>query len=145
MNVVWFLVHVCVNVLLQINSVDDTNTTPLHWAAYNGHLQVVHCLICCGAKIEMRNKYGQTPLHWAAMGGSQLAFHLLVQSGANIMAVDNNGYNTAMLAIQFDHPSLAFYAFNYGIKVDATGLLQSPQSLSLFFRYLSFITVFVGR
>lgn len=108
----------------QLNAKDETQTTPLHWAAYHGHLPVVHCLVSCGAVLEARNKDGQTPLHWAAMGGHQLVFHLLCAAGADMRAADAHGYNAAHLAIQYGFPSLAYYAFNHGVKVDETGLQE---------------------
>lgn len=101
-------------------------TTPLHWAAYRGHLPVVHCLVSCGAVLDARNRDGQTPLHWAAMGGHQLVFHLLCSAGADVRAADAHGYNAAHLAVQHGFPSLAFYAFNHGVKVDATGSSLPP-------------------
>ena len=39
--------------------------SPLHWAAFSGHVDLVEVLLEQGAAIDARNASGQTPLHWA--------------------------------------------------------------------------------
>ncbi|XP_065894557.1 uncharacterized protein [Dysidea avara] len=63
-----FYANTCEMVLLlikwgaNINDVDDTNSTPLHWAAHNDMLDIVELLVNNGADCTARDKYGYTPL-----------------------------------------------------------------------------------
>ncbi|MCG8339835.1 MAG: ankyrin repeat domain-containing protein [Cytophagales bacterium] len=52
-----------------VEATDKNGQTPLHWAAYKGHLQVVAYLIENGAKINAKNNYNNTPRDRAAEKG----------------------------------------------------------------------------
>lgn len=41
-----------------INRQNKQGNTPLHWAAYNGHLKVVELLVSCGADMWIKNASG---------------------------------------------------------------------------------------
>jgi ankyrin repeat protein len=43
--------------------------TPLHWAAWNGHTEMVRLLIAAGAPVNQRDsRYGSSPIAWCAHG-----------------------------------------------------------------------------
>ena len=44
---------------------EEDGWTPLHWAAYNGHTDVVKALITAEADVDAKNKWGSTPLQLA--------------------------------------------------------------------------------
>ena len=48
---------------------DDDKWTPLHIAAYHGHLDVVKSLVAEGVDVNRRVDEGQTALHMAAKNG----------------------------------------------------------------------------
>lgn len=48
---------------------DTFNNSPLHIAAINGHVDVVHLLIKYGAEVDSRNDQERTPLHSVAVLG----------------------------------------------------------------------------
>mmetsp|Transcript_20218 Transcript_20218/g.34440 ORF Transcript_20218/g.34440 Transcript_20218/m.34440 type:complete len:499 (+) Transcript_20218:76-1572(+) len=51
-----------------VNAIDNSQSTPLHKAAANGHLTTVQLLLSRGAD-HLQNDSGNTPLHWAAASG----------------------------------------------------------------------------
>lgn len=63
---------------------DSKVTTPLHWAARNGHLDVCAFLLDSGADINFADDQNFTPLHYAIWGGHLDVCTLLVNRGANL-------------------------------------------------------------
>jgi ankyrin repeat protein len=77
-----------------IHARDSDDSTPLHCAAWKGHIEVVHLLLMAGADVNLHNKnghWGTTPLHAAAHGNQAAVAELLIQHGADLNAVDANG------------------------------------------------------
>ena len=59
-----FLFFVCscvINIILK----DDGGSTPLHWAAGEGHVETVENLIEKSANVNTRDNNNETPLHFA--------------------------------------------------------------------------------
>ena len=89
---------------------DLDGTTPLHWAAYGGHLEVAKFLVeevkmppddpnhllvtpvvSRGAAIDARDHSGRTPLFVAASNGQEDVVDYLLQNGADVNAADASG------------------------------------------------------
>jgi ankyrin repeat protein len=60
----------------------DKNTA-LHWAAKNGHTDVMRLLLEQGAPINSQNDWGATPLYLAAADGGTAAARILLEHGAD--------------------------------------------------------------
>ncbi|PMB49328.1 hypothetical protein CEN39_21405 [Fischerella thermalis CCMEE 5201] len=75
--------------LVNIKS-QEIKSTPLHFAAHRGHLEVVHSLITAGANVNAGEDNGSNsiPLHWAATGGHLEVSQVLVENGADMNAID---------------------------------------------------------
>lgn len=56
--------------------------TPLHFAAEEGHMNVVKLLIDHIADVNMKDKFGDTPIHRAALSGER--FIPFVRKNLNI-------------------------------------------------------------
>ena len=61
-------ITLCLELGLDINSVNDKGQTPLHGAVYTGGTLLVPYLVEWGAKMDVVNKRGQTPWMIAAQG-----------------------------------------------------------------------------
>ncbi len=73
---------------------DKDGSTPLHCAAWNGHVQVAKILLQAGADINDHSRnahWGTTPLHAAAHGDQKQVAALLIAEGADIHATNLNG------------------------------------------------------
>uniref|UniRef100_A0A8D0GFQ7 Ankyrin repeat domain 49 n=1 Tax=Sphenodon punctatus TaxID=8508 RepID=A0A8D0GFQ7_SPHPU len=72
--------------LAPVNVRDEDHYTPLHRAAYSGHLHVVRELIAQGADIHALTVDGWTPLHSACKWSNTKVASFLLQHGADINA-----------------------------------------------------------
>ncbi|GFR03875.1 uncharacterized protein TNCT_490751 [Trichonephila clavata] len=69
---------------IDINEVDQSSCTPLHYAAYYDKLEMVQFLIANGANIDAQAQNGVTPLYFAASRAHLDTAKFLVEKGANI-------------------------------------------------------------
>ncbi|XP_038616883.1 ankyrin repeat domain-containing protein 6 isoform X2 [Tachyglossus aculeatus] len=69
--------------------------TPLHLAAYKGHLPVVQILLKAGCDLDIQDDGDQTALHRAAVVGNTDVIATLVQEGCALDRQDKDG-NTAL-------------------------------------------------
>ena len=106
------------NPMTDINSGDRCQTSALHYAADNGHLDVVEFLISNGALVNVTNMWEKTPLHAAANSGHLEIVKLLVENGARIEAQSSTKRFTPLhLASQFDHLEIVEYLIANGADV----------------------------
>ena len=61
----------------------ENGNTPLHFAADEGHADVIETLREAGADPDARDKNGFTPLHAAAWKGDAAAIAVLIETGAD--------------------------------------------------------------
>eukprot|EP01046_Picozoa_sp_COSAG06_P067856 COSAG06_NODE_17777_length_922_cov_0.756987_1_plen_250_part_00 len=54
-----------------VNAVDDSQDTPLHWAADRGHASVCTTLLALGADLDAKDKHGHTALDLARAYNNQ--------------------------------------------------------------------------
>jgi uncharacterized protein len=76
--------------------------TPLHLAAFFGHLELVEYLLKAGAAVgaASRNSMSNTPLHAAVAGRHTDVALALLKAGADPAAVDAGGYTPLEIARQ---------------------------------------------
>uniref|UniRef100_A0A7S2MVT5 Uncharacterized protein n=1 Tax=Zooxanthella nutricula TaxID=1333877 RepID=A0A7S2MVT5_9DINO len=68
--------------------------SPLHWAAFKGHLKVLWLLMAPPHNLSHHEKdaIGNTPLHQAAAGGSLDCAKCLMAQGVDVFAKNNRGH-----------------------------------------------------
>lgn len=75
-------------------ALDTDGSTPLHCAAWKGHVDAVKALLDAGADVTVHNQndhWGTTPLHAAAHANQREIVALLIEAGADVHAKDTEG------------------------------------------------------
>jgi ankyrin repeat protein len=85
-----------------INSYAYDGWTPLHLAAFFGHLDAARLLLDAGADVHAvsQNSLTNTPLHAATAGKHEEVALLLLDNGARSDVVDAGGYTPLQIATQ---------------------------------------------
>eukprot|EP00933_Yihiella_yeosuensis_P047696 TRINITY_DN4360_c1_g2_i1.p1 TRINITY_DN4360_c1_g2~~TRINITY_DN4360_c1_g2_i1.p1 ORF type:complete len:283 (-),score=40.55 TRINITY_DN4360_c1_g2_i1:175-1023(-) len=85
----------------------DSDRTPLHAAAEQGHVDVCKLLIQHGANINESDGKIWTPLHWACASSREECALFLVESGADMNPKTLSGYTPFAMAEDWATTSLA--------------------------------------
>lgn len=106
-----------------------TESTPLHYAAANGHIDVVKYLLglvgedseAQSALISAQNDSGNTALHWAALNGNLDIVKLLCEAKADPFIKNQSGQDVLYAAENFDKEDVIDYLlenYDYAPKED---------------------------
>lgn len=93
--------------------------TPLHFAALNGHVNVVELLIRNGADVNAKDDSGLTPLHLASGGGYEEIVKLLSNSRADVNAKDSKDVAPLHFAAEGGYLNIVQLLISEGAKVNA--------------------------
>ena len=74
----------------EVDSVDRYGRTPLSYAAWNGHVDIVNLLLKAGAQVDSTDEIGGTPLYYAICNGHKAVVKLL-KRGTQVHSKDNIG------------------------------------------------------
>jgi uncharacterized protein len=80
-----------------VNQRSADGTTPLHWAVYNGDVELVDRLLGAGANPDSRNDYNSTPLVEAAVVGNAEIIKKLLKAGADVESANADGQTALMV------------------------------------------------
>ena len=78
-----------------INALDGNKRTPLHYAAWKGHMKVIEVLLFNGAKTDLKDRLGRTPLHYLCKYGKDSQNHveaakILLDKNPEVINVPND-------------------------------------------------------
>lgn len=88
--------------------------TPMHFAAINGHINIVAILLQSGMDVNARRADNITSLHLAAKHGHLEIVNLLLLNGAWINALDHDGVTPLILSIREGHNDISLFLLSKG-------------------------------
>jgi ankyrin repeat protein len=86
--------------------VNKKGWAPLHYAAANGHDDIVKLLLDHSAYVDAGSPNGTTPLMMAARGGHISTVKLLLDNGADLNVKNQIGMNALDFAKQYKEPDV---------------------------------------
>lgn len=87
--------------------INKTGWTPLHYAATNGHLDIVKLLLDHSAYVDAESPNKTTPLMMAARGGHIEVVKLLLDEGADLRLKNQQNMTAIDFAERYQHPEIA--------------------------------------
>ncbi|EGZ16088.1 hypothetical protein PHYSODRAFT_505751 [Phytophthora sojae] len=99
--------HTSEELLEELNSLDETGLSLLHYVSFYNYSQLVPVLVAHGAHINQQSTQGQTALHLAAGCGHDAVVDVLLQSGADLQVRDFDGLTAADRAEKSGHADVA--------------------------------------
>eukprot|EP00192_Tetraselmis_astigmatica_P009507 CAMPEP_0117688726 /NCGR_PEP_ID=MMETSP0804-20121206/24017_1 /TAXON_ID=1074897 /ORGANISM="Tetraselmis astigmatica, Strain CCMP880" /LENGTH=935 /DNA_ID=CAMNT_0005501265 /DNA_START=422 /DNA_END=3230 /DNA_ORIENTATION=+ len=97
---------------------DADGCTPLHLAAWKGHVEAVEELLWRGADTEAANNMGSTPLHLAALDGRRRITQLLLQSTLDPSLRNNHDESPLHMAAASGHTQLCSQLLRAGAALN---------------------------
>jgi ankyrin repeat protein len=93
--------------------------TPLHWAALEGHNDLVELLLAHGADVNAKDNGNYTALHEAALAGHNDLVELLLAHGADVNTKDKDGFTALHDAAWHGYKDVVELLLAHGADVNA--------------------------
>ncbi len=102
-----------------VNQMDAfQKSTPLMWAAKEGHIDCVEFLIQNGAQLDLKDEHGWTALHHATYGGHLEVMKRLVEAGQDVNQGGSWKRTPLMEAARKGHTDCVQYLIQNGAQLD---------------------------
>lgn len=96
---------------------DQKLSTPLMYAAQNGHLGVMEFLRARGCSVRDLDNAGRSPLLWGAIGGQKAAILWLVAHGCDLHQTDDEGDDVLLCASHAGHVDVIEWLLAQGFSL----------------------------
>jgi len=103
----------------EVNATNSGGSTPLHYAAENGHAELVMTLLHEDADVDAKNMHGSSPLHTACADGRAEVAMVLLEEGADVNAETSSGRRPLHSACEAGHTEVAMVLLEKGADVNA--------------------------
>ncbi len=101
------------------NLCNDTGSTLLHEAVYEGSIDMIRLLLAFGASVHKVDAFGNTPMHLAGIYGRQDAAFWLLHHGAEIdSTTEHRPWTPLMLALNENNREMAHWLIKRGANPD---------------------------
>jgi len=106
---------------IDVHTKDSFDRTPLHKAAFGGHVNVSKLLVNTGrARLNVRSKDGKTPLHRAVEKRHLPMAQYLVNAGASLNVAESTyGFHPLHIAVVNNDLAMVSYLISRGADVNA--------------------------
>ena len=101
-----------------VNSLDERDCTPLHYASDGGHLETIHYLVQNGALKEPVDVDGDSPLHWACFAGHAEVVDFFLEDECNIDLKNIKGFTPLNYAAARQHMEVVDLLLDSGAKIE---------------------------
>ena len=103
-----------------VNAVDNTGRTPLHWALNTRRKNAVRILLYHKANPDIADNSGATPLHYAARDRYDCSdiISVLIRAQTNVDSKDKSGSTPLHLAAKLGHPEIVQKLLHAGADPD---------------------------
>jgi len=102
---------------VQLGDLDVVGNTPLLYAIYGGHMNVIQALLRRGRTLGERNNKNHTAILQAACGGHLDIVRWLLEQGFSIRETDNDGNTALLFAAWGGHKELMEYLLKHGSQL----------------------------
>ncbi|MEO5335076.1 MAG: ankyrin repeat domain-containing protein [Magnetococcus sp. YQC-5] len=114
---------------VNINTADAKRVSPIHYAAYMGHVEALRLLINKGVDLKAAAFGGWSALHYAAFRGHVEAVNLLVAMGIPIDVPDVGGESPIFYAIEAGQLPVVQWLIEHGANLrHANNKQETPLS-----------------
>jgi uncharacterized protein len=115
---------------VDVNAAQGDGTTPLHWAARRGDVELAQMLIYAGANVRATTRLGGwTPLLMAAQLGHAKMIETLLNAGADLKTTTVHGATPLMLASAAGNPDAVRLLLSKGGDVNAAESARGETAL----------------
>ncbi|HEY4363694.1 MAG TPA: ankyrin repeat domain-containing protein [Bryobacteraceae bacterium] len=105
---------------VDVNAPAADTSTPLHWAAEAGNVEIASLLIGAGANVNAATRYKITPLSLASEKGNTAMIERLLQAGVDPNSTSEEGQTALMTASLNGRVDAIKTLLTHGAKVNAT-------------------------
>ena len=124
-------VHALMQKGVDLDSKDDNDYTPLHYAAMVNNVSIADILLKNGVSIDSQAITKRTPLHIGAQFGSVEVVKLLTENGAKLDPKDQYGLSALHVAVEHGHESIIEILLKNGAKVNLRNRADNNTSLHM--------------